>query len=694
MSVCENIFVKLENYIVESKNILSRKSNLTNTNRNSTEIINDGTEFPWTFLRNLIADINILSDILNNDISILISVKNQKLLRSCFQIISSLGFSQSLLPGVGINLKKRNLTSEAQQSMILNDDQKYQLLVECTDFFITSYTVPILKNIIIAFHLSDYLAALMQLSFAPLKKPGIYSNYIMTQEHYDKLQIDRKKYTLVYENLVSNCFQPILMKELLVLQGVNDPPAPNFVKIIVAKEMSRRLLAPNGLLSLICCFMENYSIDTGFEWKKIDMICKIVSTKHGNESESDYLVNISQQINTILVLNNVHYLMTAVACVYSLNEKYPQSAPVNDLLNKLFQNFKYGYLKMKSLPGTIIMTTQEIENNINILHVALCVTKLNWPIDLWSSNIPILFIIGMVCNKSSELKQKVNSIIIKFLEDLPECNLLVQLNKLLFSLEEYNSISVQEFEAGLLIKSSLEKTEYNYYNALLYLLEIVNSSVNTGLIRNIFKSSLQMLINVTAVRSNRSNQELLTLEEELNMDDVDQQYAVILQLLSELCNTPKITTLLKDDPSVVVEFIEHFLLRNAKSDEECTTIALVLLNTLLSNYTTVKHLKEKYVDLITVLKKFEDDTSSHNSILCKEALSMILSNNSAKVNNNTPYSKAIDNVFNSLLPVSAHGLIELTKLINAKDPETISKKHYIFCLFQVCILDAKVSYHK
>ncbi|GBP88736.1 Transport and Golgi organization protein 6 homolog [Eumeta japonica] len=53
----------------------------------------------------------------------------------------------------------------------------------------------------------------------------------------------------------------------------------------------------------------------------------------------------------------------------------------------------------------------------------------------------------------------------------------------------------------------------------------------------------------------------------------------------------------------------------------------------------------------------------------------------------TPYSKAISCIFDNLLPTRVHGIIELTRLVEAKDPETISKKHYVFCLFQDYLKD-------
>ena len=160
----------------------------------------------------------LAKEIKNSDI--LISVKNQKLLRTCYQIISSIGISLCLIPGLGINLSKRCVSACILQQIVLTDEEKYEFLTICTDFLSRSYDIPVLKNIIITFHLSDYLAALIQLAFAPIKKPGIYPKFTMTEEMFKRIAYERQKYVSIYEYLVQNCFQPMLMKELLVLQSL------------------------------------------------------------------------------------------------------------------------------------------------------------------------------------------------------------------------------------------------------------------------------------------------------------------------------------------------------------------------------------------------------------------------------------------------------------------------------------------
>ncbi|XP_063376485.1 transport and Golgi organization protein 6 [Cydia fagiglandana] len=637
------------------------------------------------FLQALFREIDAIAIELKKDETILVSVKNQKTLRTCFQLITSLGVSRCLIPGLGINLSKRCSSAAILHPLTLSDEEKYEMLIECTDFFTRCYMVPVLKNIIVTLHLSDYLAALIQLSFAPLKKPGTYGHFTMTPELYNRLNIDRKKYLKVYEHLVENCFQPILMKELLVLQGVTDPQPPAFVKRVIAKEMSCRLLAPGGLLSLIRCFIESYGIDSGIEWKKIDLICKIVAAKHGTASENDYLSNICSQLKNILVSNNTHYLSTAVACVLMLNETYPQSEAVQGLVKIIFQTLVYDELSLRpSLPGTIALSAQEVERAVNMLHACVYTTKLDWPAALLHPNLYLLFMIGVKCTKNEEMKTKIKEILIKLLESLCQNDVRSTMIKLLFGNDEerVTKISVEEYDAGIAVKFVSDVAEYPTKDALEYFMTLFTASSNLTFVRAIFESALQILINLTEKRKAKRNNILLTPEDDpIIIDNIDEKYVDILQLLSEICTYPKVISTLKESPAGVLNFIEYFLMRNfGNSDDECVTIALVVLNTILENSSVNKDIEKMFSNITPMLKRMAEDDSGLNNILCKEALSLIKCNKPQQPE--TACAKAIADVFDPLLPVRAHGIIELTKLIDAKNTEAISKKHFIFCLFQ------------
>lgn len=621
---------------------------------------------------------------IQKDDTILISVKNQKLLRSCFQLIASLGFSSCLIPGLGINLTKRCTSALALPLPSFTDKQKYTLLVDCTNFFTRCYEVPVLKNIIIIFHMSDYLAGLIQLSFAPLKKPGSYKNFTMTQEMYDQLNKDRQKYVEIYEQLITNCFQPILMKELLVLQSVNDPPPPNFVRKVIAKEMSRRLLVPEGLLSLIRCFIDIYDNDTGLEWKKIDMVCKIVAAKHGNGTEENYLNNICSQLLNILALNNTHYLATAVACVLRLHEQYPQFDPVKALTTEISQAFDYDYLISKTdLPGTIILSPQEVDHKINVLHACLYSAKLDWPTTLMMPNLQVLLRLGLHCTNKVDLNTKLKDIILKCFEHLNKNDIHPMFTQFLFG-ESLTKIVIEEYEAGLAIKFVQHQEDYPKSDASAYFLNLFKASTSNDFVHHVFEGLFAIVMEFSRYRqeiyyANMYNNETNTF----TLDD-DENYAIVLQILSTISTSPKVITALKGNPTIVLPFIEHIISNNENnSNKECLTVALIILNTILSNTYRLKDVELRLQNLIPVLKRLIQNDPEFSRYLCTEALFLICPKN--KRTEDTRFTKAVADVFDNFLPVRAHGIIELTKLIDSMDYETINKKHYVFCLFQVSV---------
>lgn len=586
-----------------------------------------------------------------------------------------------MIPGLGISLVKRCSNSNILPKVTFTDEEKYELLVDCTNFFSRSYKVPVIKNIIVTLHLSDYLAALIQLSFAPLKKPGTYSKYVMTPERYMKLNEDRKHFVMAYTQLANNCFQPTLIKELLVLQGVNDPSPPVFAKRVIVKELSRILLSPGGLLSLIRCFIESYCIDTGYEWENIDLICRLVSQANHGIPESDYLINISTQVSQILSSTNTHYLTPAVACVVSLNAKYADSKPIQTIIKDIFQAFDQTSLELKSsVPDTVILSPQEVNHKVNILHACVCSAKLEWPIALLSPNLYILFLIGSRCSKNEELKIKVKDILMKCLERLDKNEVTMLITKVLFNKDSLSSsgIAIEEDDSGVSIKFKDAEEESSKNEE--YFLELLNSGTDTNFTKSVFEASLDLLIELSIQRKNRASIDLLSIEDKPLMDDFVTHYVnytTILNVLSEISCSPKMIAALKNDPEMIMKFIQQFLLKeDPESNVEITSLALVLLNLVLENSRCEQ---KKFMDLIPILRRLSKNEET--SILSKQALSLLDLEEVQQPE--SACGKAIADVFDNLLPVRAHGIMELTKLIDAKDPETIANKSYIFCIFQV-----------
>lgn len=114
--------------------------------------------------------------------------------------------------------------------------QSYSRLVGVTTVLLKLMENPDLRGLVVINHLGDILAGLLQLTSAPLKKPvgaggdainqeakSSISDFVMTQKLWEELQKDRQRFTHLLNSLVEDSYQPLVMKELLLLQSVSRP---------------------------------------------------------------------------------------------------------------------------------------------------------------------------------------------------------------------------------------------------------------------------------------------------------------------------------------------------------------------------------------------------------------------------------------------------------------------------------------
>lgn len=667
-------------------------------NLNIDDITQDEDYSKYNFIKNylqsIISEIDLLILEIAKDEKLIISVKNRKLLKTCYELLVALGTSTCLIPGLGVSLEKRSIAAKSFPKLKLREEQKYEVLVFCTEFFHRSFKVPILKSIIMSYYFSDYIAALVQLAFAPLKKPGVYPTFTMTQSNYDKLISDQQRFKGIYEYILNNCFQPLVMKELLILQSVDEPSPPMFVKNLLTNEMSRRLTAPMGLCNLIRCFMDCHDMDTGMQWNKVYVFCKIIGAKHGHMNETEYLENIVSQLKEILSLDSLHYLNTGIAGLLTLLQKHNDNELILNLVNEVFNTFNFDQISNFKLPNTIILTTQEIQHNIKIFQACSNImANLDVPSELILPNLYMLFLLRIKCT-NDQTKSIISDIIIKTLEILDDEEFENIVEEFLFGpdLSESSNVLIEEYEASLVVKCSASHVEHPTNEAFTNFLEIFNAVTENKLVAKLFEFSFKLFVKSNSVRKWKHTTEILpSVEDGPQALSTDQSYVQMLHLLAEMSASERVTNALKENPCIVVYFVESLLFGNiTELNDECSTIALVLLNTVLPSINKTKDLKRRLQNLVPVLGKLAKDASEHTKILCKESISLITTD--CPKPEVSAYDNALGYAVDKLLPVRAHGIIELTKLIEKADPEALSRRHYLFCLFQVCIIFMKFLY--
>lgn len=137
------------------------------------------------------------------------------------------------------------------------------------------------------------LAALLQLSHAPLMKPTNTTSSIlepqpefeMTIELYAKLKRDQEEFKQKLLSLISNCPQSIMVKELMVIHGMKN--CPKWLRLHVKKYLTNTIVQPNGIVSLILAICDEVS-DLGAHWNQLDVAARLVAAAHGNYPEKYY----------------------------------------------------------------------------------------------------------------------------------------------------------------------------------------------------------------------------------------------------------------------------------------------------------------------------------------------------------------------------------------------------------------------
>jgi len=179
------------------------------------------------------------------------------------------------------------------------------------------------------------------------------------------------------------------------------------------------------------------------------------------------------------------------------------------------------------------------------------------------------------------------------------------------------------------------------------------------------------------------------------------------KLLSQLAGTSVVQEAQAKNPESLLSFVKPLFNEYSKNDEEmaeseCEILYISLL--LIKMIFTEKKITVR-TDLFKDFGAFLKDRRGDSSIpmqlksLMDEIIACIDSNEKCHVKSkgmcyqdlstdpetttSSKFDEALKDLTDPLLPVQAHGLITLTKLIENKDPYAVARKTIIFCVFQV-----------
>ncbi|XP_014287215.1 transport and Golgi organization protein 6 homolog [Halyomorpha halys] len=575
------------------------------------------------FLQILLQRLNDVNILYSKDNELLISLQQQKLLKTSIEMISCIGILPYIKNGIGVPLEKKVSKKLCFHSKSQQIEETLLLLNYSVLGVMSLYESELYQTLITSKHLVDLIAANFQLII-------------------EKQAVDSKLCSKFLKVLIEDTYQPLVIQELMVMLGNKD--IPRKLHRWISDILSDRLTSEGGLLAMLRAILDltGDCKDSPHYWEHISVLAKILTApKHSS---------LYPQLLELLKGKNSEYRQVAVMSLKLLSEKNTEDC------NKYF---------VTPLLQPIIRPATEHDMGIS-LEAIHCCCGISAP---WSVS-PNVFKLGFIhffklYSKTrlsvSYLKPKISDITYCIMAD-EKTNIKEIFDAALF--ENLNVIYQLGSEGGVYTDDGSDDSDpENIADSILYL---VLSYGNTSVKVKIFNMLLELIIE--------------------NKDLVKQ--LIYAKMLAEICNDSDVHKSLGEDPSCIVTFIKGVIEEHQQFGDDIVCLGLMVLGIIVDS--PVKH---KPVDwnifkcLVEPLKNFKSPNSETN-VLANELYELILSHGVVKKNKErvekvqTNLAKALEESVDPLLPIRAHGLRELGRLIKAKDQETLKQMDTILFIFK------------
>ncbi|KAK7864941.1 hypothetical protein R5R35_004931 [Gryllus longicercus] len=536
----------------------------------------------------------------------ILSVNQQKTIRTCLQFVVSMGMLPSLIPGVGISLAARCTSAHNLKEEDLLVLEKYERLAAVTRGLLACCEHPSLRSLIVAHHLGDLMAALSQICFAPLKKPvsGQQSDtlsddeFVMTQELWNLFQQDRTHFRNCFVSFIWQVYQPFVIRELLLLHGAaglkrvhtcSHTSPPSWLKRTCIQLLVHCLMRPRGVSALIRAICDP-NHDTGKDWSKLETVVGLVTTVHTANPEQ-YYKNICSQILEMLSAEEKTYshiqILVAVKCIEVIYKREPKLISqhfLGVLMDPLYRCGKPEHprenSKLEKEDSDTIVSEEYLSRSIVNMHrvfVECCTVGSALSPSLFSPVSSILFQLYFKIYKSpSFLVSKVEDLLIKFLSNLDGDMLNCTYRNFLFG-DSMNGVQLMDHNRVAFSFGStggacvvLQRREGSFPRTLQEieckgdcLLHLISTRDNSGKVTtDLFMILLQSLCG-NSVNAELCEPNEVSASKEVGISGGERHY-VTIKLLSLLSNSVFIHERINNDPSYLIDYFLYILERDYK----------------------------------------------------------------------------------------------------------------------------------
>ncbi|KAJ8680944.1 hypothetical protein QAD02_016731 [Eretmocerus hayati] len=663
--------------------------------------VNAPEDTGWQYLHLLLNVIKTLCDTDLSDENPLLTVDQFRTIKTAVETAACIGIIPSLAPQ--IKTHATNTHSKSFKPKFENDGilEKYKRLSYTVNKFLEYFDKTILRPALIT-QLDCLLAALLQLSHAPLKKPSnlqenpTTSDFHMTSELYNQFFNEQKAFKRKLHEFLENCPQTELMKEFMVILGIKNNP--KWLQTIIKSYLTERIMLPNGIAILTTAICDEVT-DLGKCWNKLDITAQLVATSHGPNSEV-YYDSICHQILEMFTSRNRQRVLIANCCIKALHDHKPDLC-TRKIIHPMMRPFLSKYSSDSNLPD---IDETEISESLEKLHRLFITADAEFrslPITLLSPALIPLFNLYAKAHKSIyAFRTHARELLLKFLRE-------VENRELIFSvILDHDIVKSQDFGeklnfsfgdgGGLKINSKSQPVEYEEIADCLF--ELVKDS--ESLSSELFIHLLKILPKMNNETEQAEKGKIL----EMPTDSLArlERHVISVKLLTLLADLPKVQEAQTKNPQPFLEFIKFFFskiesgqsknLDESESELDCNVLysSLMFIKIILTEKNVSKW--ETFQNFIATIKQefnLKKFPSHINSII--EEIDTIIKKKGKSSKNYfdlsasqklNEFDAAVIDLADPLLPVRAHGIITLTHLIEKRHPEASAKKDFLLCTFQ------------
>ncbi|XP_067905052.1 transport and Golgi organization protein 6 homolog isoform X1 [Heterodontus francisci] len=234
-----------------------------------------------------------------------LSISQQKTVQSALQFIVTLGICPYLLPGVGTPLSRRSDFAATVEKMVcrMASPSRMWRLHTVTLVLLDIAQHPSLESLILTRHLGDLLASLCQLGYSPNKcQSSVSEEGSQQNRETPKVLTDAEQQSCreALQNLLDRVYQPIVIKELLILQGGTKQVAcagagkvrtlshaPAWLRHLCGQLLSERLMKPSGVQAVVRGIVEGAGAGiaggqnaeaAAADWRKCDTVARVLAS--------------------------------------------------------------------------------------------------------------------------------------------------------------------------------------------------------------------------------------------------------------------------------------------------------------------------------------------------------------------------------------------------------------------------------